>query len=512
MRRGYFARVGVELPVLRRRTDFDQVSGYGFVGHTYQHRAPMNVRPLSPSPKKRKRWIKAYMAGLGVVWMLAASGILPSLYGEPVSDADKTAIAVAQAAPAETRWVSPGPSIKPLDIARSSRAAMLSVTAGAPDAFGQKTYALFVATEVDEAPVDVASIETETVEIASIAATESRFDRVAKEARLSSSQVASILKRARKAPASDPVAVARAIDAAKKQLAEPKPAEEEFMPVLAFASPSPTSDDGALAAVSAMAANRGELARELEAEGADEGDEAAAVDEEIIVTPVAPEFAELPDAVHAPAARPKIDDATRALLQAKKPAKEQKEEGTQVVALAKPDNVLKKTDEAPKKSGSWFGFGRSHPKAGNGVAVYDISAATVYMPDGTTLEAHSGIGHMADNPDFVHVKMNGPTPPHTYNLRMREKRFHGVEAIRMLPVDGKNKHGRDGFLTHSYLLRGARLGQSHGCVAFKDYDKFLNAFKAGKVRQIIVVPGNGKGSSKKRKEPAVAEAAGGRDA
>jgi hypothetical protein len=74
---------------------------------------------------------------------------------------------------------------------------------------------------------------------------------------------------------------------------------------------------------------------------------------------------------------------------------------------------------------------------------------------------------------------------------MRERRFHGVEAIRMLPVDGKNKYGRDGFLTHSYLLRG-RAGQSHGCVAFKDYDKFLKAFKQGKVKQMVVVSGGGR--------------------
>ncbi|MBX3578949.1 MAG: DUF2778 domain-containing protein [Rhizobiaceae bacterium] len=392
---------------------------------------------------------------------------------------------------------------------------MLSATAGSPGAFGAKAYALFVAPEIDEtAPVELASIEPQAVDIAAVAIGETGFDLVAKEARLSSTQIAGILKRARKAPASDPAVVARAIEGAKRELAEAKPADTGFMPVLAFADPSPAADDGALAAVSALAGSHGELAKRLGAEVTDEGDEDAAVDEEMIVTPSAPEFAELPGDMRAPAARPDIDDTTRAALKATKPAREPKEDKkdeTQL-AFAKPDDVLKKSDEAPKKSGSWFGFGRSHPKAGNGVAVYDISAATVYMPDGTTLEAHSGIGHMADNPDYVHVKMNGPTPPHTYNLRMREKRFHGVEAIRMLPIDGKNKHGRDGFLTHSYLLRGARLGQSHGCVAFKDYDKFLNAFKAGKVRQIIVVPGNGKGSGKKRKDPAVAENKGGRDA
>ncbi|MGO4831152.1 DUF2778 domain-containing protein, partial [Rhizobiaceae sp. 2RAB30] len=155
----------------------------------------------------------------------------------------------------------------------------------------------------------------------------------------------------------------------------------------------------------------------------------------------------------------------------------------------------------PSETRSGGGLGRAlrnmfggGAKAGNGVAVYDISAAKVYMPDGSVLEAHSGIGKMADNPRYAHVKMTGPTPPHTYNLKMREKRFHGVEAIRMLPVDGKNKHGRDGFLTHSYLLRGGRA-ESHGCVAFKDYNRFLNAFKQGKIRQLVVVPSGGRGAA-----------------
>ncbi len=82
--------------------------------------------------------------------------------------------------------------------------------------------------------------------------------------------------------------------------------------------------------------------------------------------------------------------------------------------------------------------------------------------------------------------MRGPTPPDTYNLVMRERRFHGVEAIRLIPADGKTKLNRTGLLAHSYLLRGGRA-ESHGCVAFKDYDKFLNAFKKGKVKRLIVV-------------------------
>lgn len=123
--------------------------------------------------------------------------------------------------------------------------------------------------------------------------------------------------------------------------------------------------------------------------------------------------------------------------------------------------------------------------AGKRVAVYDISAATVTMPDGRVLEAHSGLGAMKDNPRYVKQKMNGPTPPDVYKLSMREKRFHGVAAIRMTPADGRTKHGRTGFLAHTALVRGTN--GSHGCVAFKDYNTFLNAFKSGKITHMVVV-------------------------
>ncbi|WP_245488247.1 DUF2778 domain-containing protein [Mesorhizobium sp. Pch-S] len=97
---------------------------------------------------------------------------------------------------------------------------------------------------------------------------------------------------------------------------------------------------------------------------------------------------------------------------------------------------------------------------------------------------------MADNVRYVNQKMRGPTPPDTYKLSMRESLFHGVEAIRLTPVDGKVKHGRTGLLAHSYLLRGGRA-ESHGCVAFKDYKRFLAAFKQGKIKRLVVVGGGG---------------------
>ena len=80
-------------------------------------------------------------------------------------------------------------------------------------------------------------------------------------------------------------------------------------------------------------------------------------------------------------------------------------------------------------------------------AVYDISARTVYLPDGTKLEAHSGLGPKLDDPRYVHVKMHGATPPHVYDLAPREALFHGVPALRLKPVGGEEAiFGRTGLL------------------------------------------------------------------
>jgi hypothetical protein len=121
-----------------------------------------------------------------------------------------------------------------------------------------------------------------------------------------------------------------------------------------------------------------------------------------------------------------------------------------------------------------------------GVAVYDISAGIVHMPNGEKLEAHSGLGAFMDDVRYVHVRMRGPTPPGTYKLTMRESLFHGVAAIRLTPVDGKKPFGRDGLLAHTYMLR--KPGESNGCVSFRDYARFLAAFKRGEVKQMVIVP------------------------
>jgi Tlde1 domain len=126
------------------------------------------------------------------------------------------------------------------------------------------------------------------------------------------------------------------------------------------------------------------------------------------------------------------------------------------------------------------------PSGPTRTAVYDIASHTVYLPNGQTLEAHSGLGSKRDDPRYVEAKNRGPTPPNVYQLKLREKLFHKVRAIRLIPVDESGMFGRDGMLAHTYML-GAN-GQSNGCVSFKNYSEFLQAYLKGEVDRLVVVP------------------------
>jgi len=117
-------------------------------------------------------------------------------------------------------------------------------------------------------------------------------------------------------------------------------------------------------------------------------------------------------------------------------------------------------------------------------AVYDISAHTVYLPNGTRLEAHSGLGSMLDDPRSVTQKMRGATPPTVYALTPREQLFHGVQALRLTPLGG-NVYGRAGLLAHTFML--GPNGDSNGCVSFRNYRAFLQAYQNGEIRRLAVV-------------------------
>ncbi|HVI29107.1 tlde1 domain-containing protein [Hansschlegelia sp.] len=160
-------------------------------------------------------------------------------------------------------------------------------------------------------------------------------------------------------------------------------------------------------------------------------------------------------------------------------------------ALAYAAPELESRSDAPNDFFSNL-LGRSEtarlPGRGSGIAVYDIASATVRLPSGEKLEAHSGLGHRQDNPVYVREKNRGPTPPNIYDLRMREARFHGAEAIRLLPRDQRKVFNRDGLLAHPYMyVGGGDRSQSNGCVVFKNYGRFLRAFKAGEIRKLVVV-------------------------
>ena len=117
-------------------------------------------------------------------------------------------------------------------------------------------------------------------------------------------------------------------------------------------------------------------------------------------------------------------------------------------------------------------------------AVYDLSTHTVYLPNGARLEAHSGLGDRLDDPQHVNEVNRGATPPHLYDLTLREGPFHGVQALRLNPVGG-GIFGRVGLLAHPYML--GPNGDSNGCVSFKDYDAFLAAYQSGQVKRLAVV-------------------------
>jgi len=175
-------------------------------------------------------------------------------------------------------------------------------------------------------------------------------------------------------------------------------------------------------------------------------------------------------------------------------------------AAAAPDNLFdrffgKSRENGPalayaSADGGVFNDGQSKtsgrlPGNDGQTAVYDISARIVYMPDGTRLEAHSGLREKLDDPRYVHLKMRGATPPHTYDLVPREALFHGVEALRMIPVGGEGEiFGRTGLLAHTYML--GPNGDSNGCVSFRDYGAFLRAYKNGQVKRLVVVASGGR--------------------
>jgi hypothetical protein len=141
------------------------------------------------------------------------------------------------------------------------------------------------------------------------------------------------------------------------------------------------------------------------------------------------------------------------------------------------------TGSLPREQNPMLGGSAPYDRS---TAVYDIATRKVYLPDGTVLEAHSGLGAKMDDVRYAHVRMQGATPPHIYELTPREALFHGVPALRLTPIGGEDKiFGRTGLLAHTYML--GPNGDSNGCVSFKDYYAFLDAYRNRGIKRLAVV-------------------------
>jgi len=159
------------------------------------------------------------------------------------------------------------------------------------------------------------------------------------------------------------------------------------------------------------------------------------------------------------------------------------------LAYAAPDTTTLATPASPPKT-SIFSIFSPQPTRPAGydehTAVYDITARVLYMPDGSKIEAHSGLGEYMDDPNHVNERLRGATPPDLYDLQPRESLFHGVTAIRLVPVGGEEAiYGRAGLLAHPFMM--GDNGDSNGCVSIKDYEAFLKAFQDGKITRLAVV-------------------------
>jgi hypothetical protein len=212
----------------------------------------------------------------------------------------------------------------------------------------------------------------------------------------------------------------------------------------------------------------------------------------IVDAPLPPrrEVASLDNSAPLPPARP----SEFAALESPAPAATDKALGPSrslgpTLAYAAPDTTNLATPAAPART-SIFSFFSPQPTRPAGyddhTAVYDITGRVLYLPDGSKIEAHSGLGSYMDDPSHVNERLRGATPPDLYDLQPRESLFHGIAAIRLIPVGGEEAiYGRAGLLAHPFMM--GDNGDSNGCVSIKDYDAFLKAFQDGKVTRLAVV-------------------------
>ncbi len=176
----------------------------------------------------------------------------------------------------------------------------------------------------------------------------------------------------------------------------------------------------------------------------------------------------LPDDVPFPGQKPVIDRPTV--------TKPQKQEKTQL-AYAPPSGQTENIQRGL--------FGRLFGQAAhNKTAIYDISAATVYLPSGEKLEAHSGIATCATIRAMLTRRCVALRHRALISFRCVKAYSTGSkQCVCSQPMVAIRTTATACWRTHTCCA-----GQdSNGCVVFKDYARFLRAFKRGEVNRMIVV-------------------------
>jgi hypothetical protein len=148
-----------------------------------------------------------------------------------------------------------------------------------------------------------------------------------------------------------------------------------------------------------------------------------------------------------------------------------------------PSSAYAPPDATPRESGIGLLLRRLTSRDPAGSEPSDPAArdANPLGPD----PAHTAIYGNMDDVRSVHLRSRGPTPPNLYELKLREAPFHGVQAIRLVPVDDAKMYGREGILVHPFML--GPEGASNGCVSVKDYPAFLKAYQRGDITRLVVV-------------------------
>ena len=118
-------------------------------------------------------------------------------------------------------------------------------------------------------------------------------------------------------------------------------------------------------------------------------------------------------------------------------------------------------------------------------AVYDISARVVYLPDGTRLEAHSGLGAGARQSALRGRARSGPDAAAC---------LRADAAGRLLPrrpgdtaQSGRRRRNLWPRRIAGPPVHARPNGNSNGCVSFKDYKAFLRAYENGQIKKLAVV-------------------------